>query len=744
METRINIRRVARLLCMALLAWSFGAAYAATSASGQGYGLYATASVAGSNLNTPLGDTGAQSAPPDFTVAQTVTNASATAGSALSIGAGVLSSATQSALAQNTVSATGSAEALNLSLVSGGLIPSSLLQVTADSVGAQAQLTCSGGVPVPSGSSVLTNLIVRSLGVNIPVPLNPAPNTVVGVSGVASITFNEQIATATSMTVNALHIRINVLGLIAADVVVGHAYSAMPNCQAAPGSVTISAPDINVANQTSVPVTGACTVGGGTVTISTTPAVTPVTATCGSNGTYSASVDASALPDGSVVVNAVQDAVSASTTVIKNTAAGSPTVTVTAAPIINAANQASYGALPPLTGTCSETGQPVSVRIGSIAVASSPTCTAGAWTALVATDVSSLTDGPVLVTASQTNVSGQGSGSMLTSKDTVAPVVVVTSAPPINAGNAASYGVGGTCTAGDGDVTVTVGTLSAVTAPCAADGTWSVSNLDASGMADGAGIVVTAVQTDAAGNTGTDTRTTVKDTTPPVVTVDAPANIDSSNEGSYTASGTCTAGDGNVTVTIGSLSASTACSGTGTWLVSGLNVSALPTGAVTISASQTDAAGNTGNGSAQATKTSAATTDTTPPVVSVTAPPIDGGNQNTYAPSGTCTVGDGDVTVVIGTAPNAVTVVAACDGAGNWTAPPSNVSALPAGPVIVTASQTDAAGLTGSVQVTTVKTSASTARPAIAPVPVGGWWAAWLLLLTGGMALRRRVGSQRG
>jgi hypothetical protein len=71
------------------------------------------------------------------------------------------------------------------------------------------------------------------------------------------------------------------------------------------------------------------------------------------------------------------------------------------------------------------------------------------------------------------------------------------------------------------------------------------------------------------------------------------------------------------------------------------------------------------------------------------------------------------------------------------------VSALPAGPVIVTASQTDAGGLTGSVQVTTVKTSASTAPPTLAPVPVSGWWAAWLLLLTGGVALRRRVGSQR-
>ncbi|RRR78034.1 MAG: hypothetical protein EI684_00805 [Candidatus Viridilinea halotolerans] len=118
--------------------------------------------------------------------------------------------------------------------------------------------------------------------------------------------------------------------------------------------------------------------------------------------------------------------------------------------------------------------------------------------------------------------------------DTVAPTVTTTTPAAINAANAASYPVNGTCTSGDGDVSVSVGGVTGTTA-CSA-GSFSIT-LDVSSVADGAAVSVSASQTDAAGNLGTDATSVLKDTIAPTTSISSPsATLTNSGPVTYTVS----------------------------------------------------------------------------------------------------------------------------------------------------------------------------------------------------------------
>ena len=300
--------------------------------------------------------------------------------------------------------------------------------------------------------------------------------------------------------------------------------------------------------------------------------------------------------------------------------------------------------------------------------------------------------------------------------DATSPSVAITTFPVINAGNQNAYTVAGSCTAGDGDVKVTIGTAPksvTMTTACNAAGAWTAPATNVANLPPGP-VTITAVQTDAAGNIGTQSVITSKttgavtDTTAPMVTVVNPGAINAGNQGAYVLSGTCTAGDGDIKVSIGTapnaIVAIAACDGDGRWTIPATNVSSLPAGTVAVQASQTDAAGNTGTVSIIVNKA-----DTTPPTVTIiTPPPINAGNQGTYSVAGTCTAGDGDIKVSIGTAPNAIAATASCDASGHWATPATDVSSLPAGTVDIHASQTDAAGNTGTASATVNKANPPT------------------------------------
>lgn len=452
--------------------------------------------------------------------------------------------------------------------------------------------------------------------------------------------------------------------------------------QGAP-TVSVNAPAITAANQSSYSVSGTCSAEGQPVAVTIGSITVTPSPVCTGGNWSTGGVNVSTLPDGNVTVTASQtvggQTGTGSATTSKSTGSGGgiPVVTVSSTPVINAANQASYS----VSGTCSANGQPVTVSIGS--VSTSANCSGGAWS-VSGVNVSGVGDGSVTVTASQT-VSGQtGSGSRLTTKDTVPPTVAVTSAASITAANQSSYGASGTCSENGLAVSVGIGSITVVPSPACSGGAWSVSGVDVSGLPAGP-VTITASQTDAAGNTGSGARTVTKDLAASAVTVTAAPPINASNQSSYGGvTGTCSAAGGPVTVSVGSVTTTTTCNG-GNWSVSGVNASALPDGVVTITASQT-VNGTTVSGSRTTLK------DVTPPAVSITtAPTIDGTNQSSYSASGTCSTADGVVTVSIGSVTTSVPCVN-----GSWTVSGINVGGLPAGTVTITASQTDAAGNTGS------------------------------------------------
>lgn len=683
-------------------------ALAASSGSGRAYGLQVTADAVGAGLGIPFADTGQKNAPPDFNTPVSVASVGVTAGvNLLSVGTGVINSSTQSHLAQNSVVSNSSVDGLNLTLAA--------LSLGANTISSTARMACVNGVPQGSGDAQILGGTGALSGVSA--SLNGVVNLTValpllGAEAGVKLYTNEQSQSGNSMSVTALRVELVVkaltVSLLNASVVVGNSTASMPDCKP---TVTLDPlPPINVGNQTSVPISGSCSAGSGNVAISSNPAGVAQSLPCTAAGTYTGTVNAQGLPDGTVTVTAMQTAsgqtssASQSTTKSSGSVPQQPVVAVVTAPQITAANQASYS----VSGTCSANAEAVAVTVGS--VSTSALCSAGVWSA-TGINVSGLPDGAVTVTASQT-VGGQtGSGSLVTAKDATAPAVAITSAPVINAGNQSSYGVAGSCSEGGAAVTVRVGSVAAVPSPVCNSGIWSASGLDVSGLPAGS-VTVTAMQTDAAGNTGNASRTTSKDSSAAAVTVLVAPRINSGNQGSYGGvSGACSAADGMVTVAIGSISNTVACNG-GAWVLGGVDVRGLPEGTVLVKASQT-AAGTVISGSLNTVK------DTTAPAVSIsTAPTIDTSNQDAYSPAGTCTSGDGPVTVSVGS----IRVTVACVN-GNWTAPGMQVGALPKGPVTVTASQTDEAGNTGSSTREVTKTSDATGElPTALIAPQSGTW----------------------
>lgn len=169
----------------------------------------------------------------------------------------------------------------------------------------------------------------------------------------------------------------------------------------------------------------------------------------------------------------------------------------------------------------------------------------------------------------------------------VVPVVTVTSPQADSIHNSPSTTFGGLCTTSAGTVTANVGGTQSMilTAPCV-DNEWTTSTPLPDGSYD-----VIASQT--AGVTGSSSSVQFfVDSVAPVVTLDAPT-AGQLLPAAQTFSGSCTQGEGGVTITITGTAGSvltTPCNA-GTFSTAG----ALGTGAFSATASQTDAATNTGS-----------------------------------------------------------------------------------------------------------------------------------------------------
>ncbi|ASQ17987.1 Ig-like domain-containing protein [Enterobacter cloacae] len=277
--------------------------------------------------------------------------------------------------------------------------------------------------------------------------------------------------------------------------------------------------------------------------------------------------------------------------------------------VINAAEK---GADLVLSGSTSnvEANQTVTITFGGKSYTAT-VGTDGKWTATVpAADLAGLKDGDASVQVSVTNVNGNSaSAGREYSVDATAPSVTINTLATDDILNAAEAQsdliVSGTSTAEAGQ-TVTVSLNGKdYTATVGSDGNWTlnVPAADLAGLADGS-VTVTASVSDKAGNPASVDHNLTVDMTVPQVTISTIAGDDVINIAEHgqaqIISGIATgaaAGD-KVTVTIGGQSYTTVLDAAGNWSVGvpASVISGLSDGSVTVTASVTDAAGNTGTG----------------------------------------------------------------------------------------------------------------------------------------------------
>ncbi|MGR3188924.1 Ig-like domain-containing protein [Enterobacter kobei] len=278
--------------------------------------------------------------------------------------------------------------------------------------------------------------------------------------------------------------------------------------------------------------------------------------------------------------------------------------------VINAAEK---GADLVLSGTTSnvEANQTVTITFGGKNYTATVDAE-GKWTATVpAGDLAGLKDGDASVQVSVTNVNGNSaSAGREYSVDATAPSVTINTIAGDDILNAAEAKsdliVSGTSTAEAGQ-TVTVSLNGKdYTATVSADGSWTlnVPAADVAALGDGS-VTVTASVSDKAGNPASVDHNLTVDITVPAVTINTVAGDDVINIAEHaqaqiiSGSATGAAAGDKVTVTLGGQTYTTVLDAAGNWSVGvpASVISGLSDGTVTVTASVTDAAGNTGTGS---------------------------------------------------------------------------------------------------------------------------------------------------
>ncbi|MAV90268.1 MAG: hypothetical protein CL676_02530 [Bdellovibrionaceae bacterium] len=360
---------------------------------------------------------------------------------------------------------------------------------------------------------------------------------------------------------------------------------------------------------------------------------------------------------------------------------------------VNGASQSNFV----VSGTCSEVGSN-NVSIAGDITPVQVDCVAGApntWSANV--DFSGASEGPVFLLVSQTDQAGNlGSKTRAFVKDSVNPTIAFTSPAGgsyINNSNKASFTVSGTCDTYSATPNITLTGTSLTPASVACDGANWTANL---AFNDGDEVVtVTATISDAAGNTNNNNRNFNKDTNNPVLAITSPSGgsyINDSNKASFAVSGTCSDdGTSNVAVS-GDASATVNCSGNA-WSTN-LDFSAASDGAISITVTLTDQAGNTHAPSLALNK------DVVAPSVNWTLPLAlacaSNSSGTSFEVSGTCNTADGDVT--LSSAQLVPSVVTACTGDAWSETLNLDVSALSdLSTFSIQATQTDTAGNSASL-----------------------------------------------
>ncbi|MED0555242.1 Ig-like domain-containing protein [Escherichia coli] len=395
-------------------------------------------------------------------------------------------------------------------------------------------------------------------------------------------------------------------------------------------------------------------------------------------------------------------------------------------------NGAEKGADLTLSGTTTnvEAGQTVTVTFGGKNYTAS-VASDGSWSATVpAADLALLTDGSASAQASVSNINGNSASAVHNySVDSSAPTIIINTVASDNIVNAseadAGVTVSGSTTAEAGQiVTVTLNspTVQTYQATVQADGSWSINipAADLEALTDGSH-TLTAMVNDKAGNPASTTHNLAVDLTVPVLTINTIAGDDIINAAEHgqalVISGSSTGGEAGdvVTVTLNSKTYTTTLDASGNWSVGvpAADVTALGSGPQTVTATVTDAAGNSDSETHTVTvnltaPTIGINTIATDDVINATEKGADlqiSGTSN--QPAGTT------ITVTL----NGQNYTATTDASGNWstTVPASAVGALGEACYTVTANVTDSAGNSNSAS---HNVQVNTALPGVTINPV--------------------------
>jgi len=461
-------------------------------------------------------------------------------------------------------------------------------------------------------------------------------------------------------------------------------------------------------------------------------------ATVLADGTWSAAIpsaDVSALAAGTVTVNVEGQSSAGNPVTINHDVTvdlANVAISIDAIASDDVINAAERGADLVLSGTTSnvEENQIVTITFGGKNYTATVDAE-GKWTATVpSADLTGLKDGDASVQVSVTNVNGNSaSAGREYSVDATAPSVTINMIATddiLNASEAQSdLAISGTSTAEAGQ-TVTVSLNGKdYTTTVSANGSWTlnVPAADLAGLTDGS-VTVTAAVSDKAGNPASVDHNLTVDVTVPAVTIHTVAGDDVINVAEHnqaqiiSGSATGAAAGDKVTVTIGGQSYTTVLDAAGNWSVGvpANVISGLSDGSVTVTASVTDAAGNTGSG------THNVTVDTGLPSVSFNAISDDNvlnaveKGQDLSVNGTSANLAEGTVVTVTLNGKN-YTATTAADGTWSLTVPAADLSGL--GEASYTLSATATNGVGNSIS-TTAYLLVDTALPTVTINTVAG------------------------
>jgi len=537
---------------------------------------------------------------------------------------------------------------------------------------------------------------------------------------------------------------------------------------AAPSVVSITTPIetdgiVNAAEDNDVLIAGSGAESGNTVTVSISDGSSSVsrTVTADSSGNWTLSgseLDVSGLNNGTLTVSATQTDTAGNTSTpatqsitLDNAAPSVVSITtpIETDGIVNAAEDNDVL----IAGSGAESGNTVTVSISDGSSSVSRTVTAdssGNWTLSGSElDVSGLTNGTLTVSATQTDTAGNTSTAATQSitLDNAAPSVLSITTPiegdgRVNAAEDNDVLIAGSGAEAGNSVTVTISDTNnsqvsrTVTADSSGNWTLSGSELDVSSLTNGT-LTVSATQTDTAGNTSTAATQsiTLDNAAPSALSITTPIEgdgiVNAAEDNDVLIAGSGAEAGNSVAVTISdgsnSVSRTVTADSSGNWTLSGseLDVSALTNGTLTVSATQTDTAGNTSTAATQ----SIILDNAAPSAVTITTPIETDGIVNAAEDNDVLIAGSGaesgnTVTVSISDGSSLVSRTVTADSSGNWTLSGSelDVSSFNNGTLTVSATQTDTAGntSTAATQSITLDNAAPSAVTITTPIETDG------------------------